>query len=101
MKIDNSNKPALPSSSNTVRGKSGGSNAPATGVAAQAGNAGTTEAKLSGLQGLSSALATSPVVDADRVAEIKQAIAEGRFQVNAERIADGLLQSVREMLGSR
>lgn len=37
-------------------------------------------------------------VDAGRVAEIKQAIAEGRFQINPERIADGLLASVRELL---
>jgi negative regulator of flagellin synthesis FlgM len=34
-----------------------------------------------------------------RVAEIKQAISEGRFQINPERIADGLLASVRDMLG--
>lgn len=38
-------------------------------------------------------------VNAERVAEIKQAIAEGRFQINPERIADGLLASVRDMLG--
>ena len=38
-------------------------------------------------------------IDIKRVAEIKQAIAEGRFQINPERIADGLLDSVREMLG--
>lgn len=37
-------------------------------------------------------------VDVQRVAEIKQAITEGRFQINPERIADGLLASVREML---
>jgi negative regulator of flagellin synthesis FlgM len=37
-------------------------------------------------------------VNAQRVAEIKQAIAEGRFQINPERIADGLLASVRDML---
>jgi negative regulator of flagellin synthesis FlgM len=40
-------------------------------------------------------------VDIHRVAEIKQAIAEGRFQINPERIADGLLASVREMLAAR
>lgn len=34
-----------------------------------------------------------------RIAEIKQAIAEGRFQINPERIADSLLASVRDMLG--
>lgn len=38
-------------------------------------------------------------VNAQRVAQIKQAIAEGRFQINPERIADGLLDSVRDMLG--
>ncbi|MEW6164195.1 MAG: flagellar biosynthesis anti-sigma factor FlgM [Pseudomonadota bacterium] len=38
-------------------------------------------------------------VNAQRVAEIKQAITEGRFQINPERIADGLLASVRDMLG--
>jgi negative regulator of flagellin synthesis FlgM len=42
--------------------------------------------------------ADAQVVDAARVAEIKQAISEGRFHINPERIADGLLESVREML---
>lgn len=40
-------------------------------------------------------------VDSQRIAEIKLAIAEGRFQVNPERIADGLLASVREMLSAK
>lgn len=43
----------------------------------------------------------APVMDAARVAEIKQAISEGRFQVNPERIADGLLESVRQMLAKQ
>lgn len=43
--------------------------------------------------------AANAPVNAEKVAEIKQAIAEGRFQINPERIADGLLASVREMLG--
>jgi negative regulator of flagellin synthesis FlgM len=41
---------------------------------------------------------TAPAFNAEKVAEIRQAISEGRFQVNAERIADGLISSVREML---
>jgi negative regulator of flagellin synthesis FlgM len=40
-------------------------------------------------------------VDSQRVAEIRQAIVEGRFQINPERIADGLLASVREILSAR
>ena len=51
-----------------------------------------------GLQDASAALADTPVVDAVRVAEIKQAISEGRFQINADRVADGLIESVRQML---
>jgi negative regulator of flagellin synthesis FlgM len=50
------------------------------------------------LQDASAATADVPVVDSARVAEIKQAISEGRFQINPERIADGLIESVREML---
>lgn len=46
------------------------------------------------------AIAESPVVDSKRVAEIKQAIADGRFQINTERIADGLISSVRDMLAN-
>lgn len=39
--------------------------------------------------------------DAARVAEIRAAIAEGRYQVDASRIADGLLDQVRDLLGER
>ena len=36
--------------------------------------------------------------DVARVAEIRRAISEGRYQVNAGKIADGLIDSVRELL---
>lgn len=51
------------------------------------------------LQALGAAGGAGAVVDAKRVAEIKAAIAEGRFKVDPERIADGLLNSVRQLLG--
>jgi negative regulator of flagellin synthesis FlgM len=38
------------------------------------------------------------VFDAERIAELKEAISEGRFKVNPEAVADSLLASVREML---
>lgn len=50
------------------------------------------------LQQAAAVSGSDQVVDVARVAEIKQAIAEGRFQIQPERIADGLLASVREML---
>jgi negative regulator of flagellin synthesis FlgM len=39
--------------------------------------------------------------DAKKVAEIRAAIAEGRFQVNPGAIADGLMSSVADLLGKR
>jgi negative regulator of flagellin synthesis FlgM len=42
--------------------------------------------------------AVSDTFNAEKVAEIRQAIAEGRFQINPDRIADGLINSVRDML---
>jgi negative regulator of flagellin synthesis FlgM len=39
--------------------------------------------------------------DAKRVAEIKQAISEGKFQINADAIADRLIASAKELIGSR
>ncbi|MBI4983842.1 MAG: flagellar biosynthesis anti-sigma factor FlgM [Rhodocyclales bacterium] len=50
------------------------------------------------LQEIGASVASSPAFNAERVAEIKQAIAEGRFKINPERIADGLLDNVRQML---
>jgi negative regulator of flagellin synthesis FlgM len=39
--------------------------------------------------------------DAKKVEEVRSAIADGRFKVNAEAIADGLLNSVAELLGRK
>lgn len=41
------------------------------------------------------------VFDADKVNKIKAAIANGEFQVNPERIADGLIDSVRDIISTR
>jgi len=52
-------------------------------------------AKLSNVAGAGKSEST---FDADKVAAIRQAISEGRFSVNSEKIADGLLSSVKELL---
>jgi negative regulator of flagellin synthesis FlgM len=46
-------------------------------------------------------LSNSEVFDSARVEEIKQAISEGRFAVNPEKVADHLLENVRDLLRSR
>ncbi|MBU2887264.1 flagellar biosynthesis anti-sigma factor FlgM [Gilvimarinus agarilyticus] len=48
-------------------------------------------AEAQSLSRLQEAVDTAPDVDSDKVAEIKQAIAEGRFEINAERLAEAIL----------
>ena len=44
---------------------------------------------------------TEPVFDVERVEKIKLAIAEGRFTINAEAIAERLITSATELVRSR
>ena len=53
------------------------------------------------LQSIEKNLANSEVFDAARVAEIKQAISEGRFVVNPDKVADRLVETVRELIQAR
>lgn len=50
------------------------------------------------LQDIEKNLSSAEVFDSARVAEIKQAISAGRFVVNPEKVADRLLESVRDLL---
>lgn len=59
---------------------------------------GETTAQLQSMQG---SMASSPVVNAAKVAEVKQAISEGRFQVNSTVVADRLISSVRDLLSTQ
>ncbi|MBZ0106825.1 MAG: flagellar biosynthesis anti-sigma factor FlgM [Sulfuricella denitrificans] len=52
------------------------------------------------LQALSGGTGEAQPVDTAKVEAIKQAISEGRFKINPEKIADGLLNSVKELLTS-
>lgn len=53
------------------------------------------------LQQIEAETDASAPFDAARVEEIKAAIREGRFKVNAEVVADRLIQSLKELLGPR
>ena len=66
------------------------------------GESGSVDVKLSPLaeqlKAIEGQLSGGEVFDAGKVAEIKQAIAEGRFQINPDVIAERLLQTVQDLL---
>jgi negative regulator of flagellin synthesis FlgM len=51
------------------------------------------------LQRLAQAVADSPVADTNRIASVKDALNRGEYRVNAERVADKILQAERELIG--
>lgn len=109
MKIENSIKTESVKPVNEGQpspGKSGqraAANAATSGASsASSANSISTNIQLSGqLQNIEKNLSKGQVFDAERVAEIKQAISEGRFTVNADKVADGLLDTVRDLIRSR
>jgi len=50
---------------------------------------------------MEASMAGTPVVDANKVSQIKQAISDGRFQVNSSAVANGLIQSVRDLISNQ
>ena len=51
------------------------------------------------LRSLENTLAELPVVDTQRVESIKQAIADGSYQINAQRVADKLINLEQGLAG--
>ncbi len=91
MKIDSSLKTTGPGN------VTGGSRARAEKAGTTAGSA---RVQLSAAAQMSGAGSGAPI-DGAKIAEIKQAIAEGRFQVNADAIADSLLGTARDLINSQ
>jgi len=72
--------------------------APATNKTASASS---DEVQLSSLSAQLSASDGEQSFDAARVSEIKQAISDGRFTINASAIADRLIASAKELVDSQ
>ena len=53
------------------------------------------------LKALTEQVAGASVFDTKKVEEIKAAITDGRFQVNAEKVAEGLMESVKDLIHKR
>lgn len=100
MKIDNSIKKtgSLPLGSTEARGNKA---ADKTGGAAKAGSASTAQQSVQISSQLQALAGSEGVFDTQKVAEIKAAIAEGRFQVDPEKVANGLLDSVKDLIHTR
>lgn len=99
MKIEKSGKPLPVGLSNegqarTPAARSSG-NSQAAAPNSTSVHLGETSSQLQSMQG---AMASTPVVDAAKVAAVKQAISEGKFQVNSTVVADRLIASVRDLL---
>ncbi|MDR2260092.1 MAG: flagellar biosynthesis anti-sigma factor FlgM [Azoarcus sp.] len=95
MKIESLGKPAGPAPLSGTRPQPGPTSRVGSGEKVELSSLAST------LQKAEAALAQTPVTDQTRIEEIKQAIRDGRFKVDANRIADGLIADVRQMLDAQ
>jgi negative regulator of flagellin synthesis FlgM len=88
--------PGLPAASTPAAGAKSADKAASTSQAA------SDSVRLSSQgQALAKAAGGGAVFDTKKVERIKLAIADGQFQVNSDKVADGLLETVRDLLHSR
>ena len=53
------------------------------------------------LRNAENSMANTPLVNAAKVAEIKQAISQGRFQVDSGAVADSLIKTATDLINAR
>lgn len=104
MKVEKSNKPTpiTPAGEGQARApaaKRGAAASPQP--SASSGTSVHLGATSAHLLSMEASMANTPLVDAAKVAEIKQAISEGRFQVHTDVVADRLIETAKELIGSQ
>jgi negative regulator of flagellin synthesis FlgM len=87
--------PVKGSNSGVVADKPQGDASAASAPTAQAGDTVTLTNSARSLQKIEEALAKAPVVNAAKVAAVKQAVNAGTYQIDAGRVADKLLKFER------
>lgn len=96
MKIEKSSNTPSPSASGVGSARTAGTkSSPAPQQSGTNVSLGSTASQLGSMQ---ASMANTPVADAGKVAQIKQAISDGRFQVNSGIVADRLIQSVHDLI---
>lgn len=97
MKIDKRITPPAASKVSSVKGKGGGKSPPqATG-----GDSVSVSESSSQVRALEAQLAAIDVTDAGKVESVKAALADGSFTVDAEVVADRLIDHTKETLRKR
>ena len=103
MKIDKPSNSLPPGPIGEGTARASGKDKPSQTSASQ--QAGSTNVSLGStatqLHNMESSMSAAPVVDAAKVAEIKQAISEGRFQVNSSVVAERLIATVRDLIDNK
>ena len=99
MKIEKTSKPLPPSTAGETNSRNSATKATGNQTPVETSGTsvhlGSTTAQLRSLEG---SIASTPLVDVQKVAEIKQAISEGRFKVNSGVVADRLINSVQDLI---
>ena len=102
MKIDKPSKPLPASSLSEGMARTGNKSKGSTPTAPQQSSTSVSlGSAATQLHSMASSMANTPVADPAKVAEIKQAISDGRFKVNSAQVADQLIQTVRDLIGNR
>lgn len=101
MKIDDALKKAVTLNTDKVDSNKARteSRAPVTG-GQKSGESVTLSPLASQLQSIAAAGANENVYNADKVNAIKSAISSGQFRVDSEKVADGLINTVKDLLSA-